>query len=54
MTRDEESFLRCYRILRNIYPHEELVICCKKTYEGYNLSTGKKIILKEVEVDDKC
>lgn len=48
---EENRFLSCFREMRRIYPEETLLIMSPTTYRGYNLGTGKKMILKVEEVD---
>ena len=52
MTNEEiNRVIECYIKLRDIYPDDELILCNPKTYGGYTLATGKRIMLKVVELD---
>ena len=48
---EENQFLSCFREMRKIYPNETLLLIRPTTYRGYDLATGKKMILKVEEVD---
>lgn len=52
MTKDEKQFLKAYRDMKKLYPNGELILCNPKTYFGYELGIGKRIIVKTEEANN--
>ena len=50
MTNAEKELIEVYRKMREVYPDDDLMLINPKNYQGYNLQTGNKIVLKEWEV----
>lgn len=55
MTNVEKELIEVYRKLRKLYPDDDLMLINPKNYQGYNIETGHRIVLKVWEVleDDK-
>lgn len=47
---NEEELIKAYREMRKIYPNDDLMLINPKNYQGYNIQTGHRIVLKEWEV----
>ena len=50
---EEDTFLECFRAMRKTNKKGTLVILNPNTYRGFNLETGKKIIIKIVDEEWK-
>lgn len=47
---NEEELIKVYREMRKIYPDDDLMLINPKNYQGYNIQTGHRIVLKEWEI----
>lgn len=57
MTNAEKELIKAYRKMREIYPNDDFMLINPKSYQGYNIQTGHKIVLKVWEVledDEIC
>ena len=50
---DEKNFLRAYKAYRKFCPDGDIVIYNPSDYFGYNIDTGKRIRLEQVEVESE-
>ena len=48
----EEQLIKAYRKMREIYKDDDLMLINPKNYQGYDIRTGHRIVLKEWEVLD--
>jgi hypothetical protein len=49
---EKKKWVEIIEVMKGIYPNDDLLIINPKTYDGYNLETGKRIRVVQEEYED--